>query len=195
MGSPCQHPKPLFSIGSDVLYCGNCGAIKRRADPEWRLPKLTPNVKTSKPKASKQLTEEQEQAFNGFWTIYPRKDAKEDARKAWIQMWKVLPEQKELQKKVKAYREMTKFKANELVKQAGPWLRGMRWEDESLGRFVVEEKRPDKIVNLWEEKIANLQAQQRAMIELGTDKALKIADELRLEINELTQPKEQVQNL
>lgn len=147
-------------------------------------------LRQPKTRKSKAMTPEHEDYFNRFWPHYPRKDQKEDAKKALVQMWSKLPTIDALILATNAYEASRKGKGPEHTKLPGGWLRGQMWEDQSLKRFMVEERVfTPKIVNMWEEKIKDLERQEQAMTELGTEKSLKIAGEIRAEIESLTKKK------
>lgn len=64
--------------------------------------------------------------FDEFWTHYPRKEAKIDARKAWAKITKKTDPQTVID-------GVTDYKFNpdrQFIPLAGSWLRGQRWEDE-----------------------------------------------------------------
>jgi hypothetical protein len=73
--------------------------------------------------------------FESFWTLYPRRESKKDARKAWSE---IDPSQHELiftalasWRAIFLARESTQF-----IPYAATWLRGERWDDE-----IPQEKR------------------------------------------------------
>lgn len=73
--------------------------------------------------------------FESFWTLYPRRESKKDARKAWLQ---IDPSQHEAiftalaaWRPIFLTRESTQF-----IPYAATWLRGEKWDDE-----IPQEKR------------------------------------------------------
>jgi len=70
--------------------------------------------------------------FEKFWTLYPRKVAKADARKAWLQTAKVRPPIEELLKGLQAARASKQWQKDdgEFIPYPASWLRGERWADE-----------------------------------------------------------------
>lgn len=95
------------------------------------------NLKNKNKNKNKNKKEEQEQeyiiSFDRFWAVYPRKDAKQDALKAW----KSLNPNEELQEAIIAdvQRRMEPNGAwykteKKYIKLAGGYLRSERWKDE-----------------------------------------------------------------
>lgn len=70
--------------------------------------------------------------FDRFWTVYPRKIAKADAKKAFA---KISPDEALLQKMINALErdkrssQWTKD-SGQFIPYASTWLNGRRWEDE-----------------------------------------------------------------
>ena len=75
--------------------------------------------------------------FEEFWSLYPRKVAKADARKAWLK----LTEQQQLDacKAISNHIEYWKVKQTDLeyIPYPASWVRAERWEDE----LVIEPKK------------------------------------------------------
>lgn len=69
--------------------------------------------------------------FERFWTAYPRKVAKAEARKAWQQTAGVRPETDRLIKAVIVAKSTDQWLAEDgkYIPHASTWLRGERWED------------------------------------------------------------------
>lgn len=78
--------------------------------------------------------------FDTFWSIWPRKDAKEDARKAWLQVTagKDKADPKIIIDGAKRYAEHWRDKGTprHYIPLPASWLRGRRWGDE-----VIQPKR------------------------------------------------------
>lgn len=74
----------------------------------------------------------EEASFEEFWKIYPKKVAKGDARKAWLQTEKIRPSIPELLKSVYAARASKQWlkDAGEYIPHPATWLRQERWEDQ-----------------------------------------------------------------
>jgi hypothetical protein len=101
--------------------------------------------------------------FDQFWAIYPRKIAKADARKAWLQTKDVRPDITTVISAVTAA-----CKTESWMKQGGAfipypatWLRGERWDDihEVVLPNVVNEKP-------WHESATGIEAKGK---EFGLD--------------------------
>lgn len=125
---------------------------------------------------------EQEAGFNQFWELYPRKDSKQAAIASWLKSEKIRPPLEELLKLVKAY---TKSKDLKHIAHASTWLNQQRWTDESIKPFIVDPKPNVEQIRPLEKKRLELEGRYQAMVEIGTDKALKIAEEIRIEIEQL----------
>lgn len=82
---------------------------------------------------SNEKEERLQKGFEWFWGIYPRRDGKKDAQKAW----KAIDPNHELIKKmkqsIKANLSSGKWKLDkpEYIPMPATWLRGERWNDES----------------------------------------------------------------
>ena len=70
--------------------------------------------------------------FDEFWKVYPKKVAKGDARKAWLQTAKVRPPIETLIKAVFAARASKQWLKDdgEYIPYPSTWLRQERWDDE-----------------------------------------------------------------
>ena len=103
-----------------------------------------PSKTPSKPKAKpKPLTrargsdpdpvpeEDQEREFTAFWTAYPRKDSKLDARKAWGQTEAHRPELEELLRVLGTHAGTQQWReSRRFIPLPATWLRKRRWLDE-----------------------------------------------------------------
>lgn len=101
--------------------------------------------------------------FDQFWSIYPRKVAKADARKAWAQTEKIRPDLKTIISAIQAACKTEQWmrSGGQFIPYAATWLRGERWEDshEVVIPDVVNEKP-------WHESSTGIEAKGR---ELGLD--------------------------
>jgi hypothetical protein len=70
--------------------------------------------------------------FDQFWTVFPKKVAKADARKAWLQTKDVRPPVSEVIQAIKnACKQESWMKSGgAFIPYPATWLRGERWEDE-----------------------------------------------------------------
>jgi len=67
-------------------------------------------------------------SFDIFWKQYPRKIAKDNARKAWL---KIKPDEDLVQKILTAIKTHKTFKVEEqFIPHAASWLNAKRWDDE-----------------------------------------------------------------
>jgi hypothetical protein len=95
------------------------------------------------------------EGFDQFWSAYPRKVAKAEARKAWLQMTKVRPPTEVIIQAIEnacKTEQWARF-GGLYIPHAATWLRGERWDD------VHEVKLPD-IVNEkpWHETSTGIEA-------------------------------------
>lgn len=90
-----------------------------------------------------------------FWTVYPKKVAKADARKAWLQTKQVRPHITELVNAVNLACKTEQWMrgGGQFIPYPATWLRGERWDD------VHEVKLPD-VVNEkpWHETASGIEA-------------------------------------
>ena len=72
-----------------------------------------------------------EEGFDEFWKVYPRKVAKGDARKAWKQMATIRPPLEKLIRAVIVARATEDWRKDggKFVPYPATWLRAERWED------------------------------------------------------------------
>ncbi len=98
--------------------------------------------------------------FDEFWTAYPRKQNKPDAKKAWTQTIDARPNLSAL---ISAILQQSKSKTwmEGYVPMPASWLRGHRWADETEIKLadVVNEKP-------WHETASGIEAKGK---ELGLD--------------------------
>ena len=101
--------------------------------------------------------------FDSFWALYPKKVAKADARKAWLQTKDIRPELTNLLNAVKAAckTEAWMKDGGKYIPHPATWLRGERWDDE------LEVKLPN-VVNEkpWHETATGIELKGK---ELGLD--------------------------
>jgi uncharacterized protein YdaU (DUF1376 family) len=69
--------------------------------------------------------------FETFWKVYPKKTAKENAKKAWI---KIKPNDELIAKITKAVKDQKlSEREQQFIPHAATWLNAKRWEDEIAG--------------------------------------------------------------
>jgi hypothetical protein len=101
--------------------------------------------------------------FDQFWAIYPKKVAKADARKAWLQTKDLRPDIAKLLSAVTAACKTEQWmkSGGSFIPHAATWLRGERWDDvhEVVLPNVVNEKP-------WHETASGIEAKGK---ELGLE--------------------------
>ena len=70
--------------------------------------------------------------FDTFWKAYPRKVAKGDARKAWIQTEKIRPSLSNILEAIENQKNTQQWMENDgiYIPYPATWLRQERWDDE-----------------------------------------------------------------
>lgn len=82
------------------------------------------------------LSDERPEDFEEFWRLYPRKDSKGDARKAWLQVFDSIPPMDVLRTSVSAVEAKvsrlhpTTDNWRKFIPYPAKWLRNMQWEDD-----------------------------------------------------------------
>lgn len=73
--------------------------------------------------------------FDEFWALYPRHDAKADARKAWMKLNPDDPLGVQIEQALawQVHREDWIRDDGQYIPLPATWLRGERWEDERRG--------------------------------------------------------------
>ncbi len=98
--------------------------------------------------------------FDAFWKAYPKKVAKADARKAWVQTKDVRPDITTLINAITANCKTESWMKNggTFIPYPATWLRGERWDDE------LEVKLPD-VVNEkpWHETASGIEAKGKEL--------------------------------
>lgn len=110
-----------------------------------------------------QLSETDAREFESWWKAYPRKVAKGDARKAWMQTRTIRPQLPQLLAAVDAARRCDQWRRDggQYVPYPATWLRGERWADEHEVQVLTESQaRP------WHETRSGIEARAG---ELGID--------------------------
>jgi len=104
--------------------------------------------------------EKNQEQFEQFWKIYPRKVAKADARKAWAQTEKIRPDLQTIITAVQAACKTDQWmrSGGQFIPHASTWLRGERWEDahEVVLPDVVNEKP-------WHETASGIEAKGKEL--------------------------------
>jgi hypothetical protein len=95
--------------------------------------------------------------FDKFWTAYPRKIAKGDARKAWHQTSSYRPDIDAVVKAVEAQRRSDQWTRDGgmFIPYPATWLRAERWDDV----LEVELPKPERKLDRYE--LANMELAKR----------------------------------
>lgn len=86
------------------------------------------------------------EAFLKWWEVYPRKQSKGDAYKAW-EVWrkrKLLPALDDLISATKTYAQHVSNDDPQFIKLPAGWLRDRKWEDESANTKTVQVENSDR---------------------------------------------------
>lgn len=125
--------------GMDKIREQNRIRQKKWYDSQKALPNAKPNVRLTQPNATdieedKELDKDKEDIypFDDFWKAYPKKKAKEAARKAWN---KLKPDETLGKEIIQAVTESAKTKDwlkenGKYIPYPATYLNGKRWEDE-----------------------------------------------------------------
>lgn len=68
--------------------------------------------------------------FEKLWALYPRKERKEDALKAYKKAIKAGTTNKEIQTGIVAYEKSVEGREKQYIAQGGTWFHQQRWKDE-----------------------------------------------------------------
>ena len=100
---------------------------------ECNVTSALPSVSASVSVSSNTKANQIEEAFETFWTSYPQKKKKEDAKKAYKQVLKELPEN--LLEILAQHKKLDQWnrEKGKYIPYAASWLRGRRWNDELEG--------------------------------------------------------------
>ena len=127
--------------GMDKIKEQNRLRQKKWYDKQKELPNVIPNVSITQPNATdkeedkdKEIDKDKEDIypFDEFWSAYPKKKAKEAARKAWV---KLKPDETLGKEIIQAVIESAKTKDwlkenGKYIPYPATYLNGKRWEDE-----------------------------------------------------------------
>ena len=128
-------------------YIDEDGRLIALADASWvgyqhpnKGAHLAAKPKEIKPKVG--VTKVDDSRFEEFWTIYPRKEGKGAARKAWLKAVGVIkrtddePERylKEMVERYRRYVDARSSRDRKFIPHAATWLNQERWTDDFLQR-------------------------------------------------------------
>lgn len=88
-------------------------------------------TKDSSSPASRATAKDDDPDFAKFWSVYPRKVGKGEARKAWLKLVKAGIDPADIIAGAERYRDDPKRQRSEIefTKHPGPWLNAERWTD------------------------------------------------------------------
>ena len=144
--------------GMDKIREQNRIRQKKWYDKQKELPNANPNVSITQPNATDIDKEEDKEididkdkediyAFDAFWSVYPKKKAKEAARKAWA---KLKPDESLGKEIIQAVMESAKTKDwlkenGKYIPYPATYLNGKRWEDERNNANGQDTGNPRKV--------------------------------------------------
>ena len=101
--------------------------------------------------------------FDAFWTAYPRKMAKGDARKAWKQTESFRPPIDDVLKALNAQRRSEQWTRDngQFIPYPATWLRAERWDDVLEVEMPKPERKPDRY-ELANQEMAKREAEWKA---------------------------------
>lgn len=109
-------------------------------------PALSPQTPQTHPHppgdtSTREARAREEAGFARFWTAYPRKTAKADARKAFAKAWRKLPIGEEAETLSGGLeRAMAAWTDAQFIPHAATWLNGERWQDEPSTVIPMERR-------------------------------------------------------
>lgn len=98
--------------------------------------------------------------FIRFWAVYPRRQGKADARKAWVQTAPIRPAIGDLLDSLVAQLTQEQWQENngKFIPLPASWIRGERWADE-LKIDLPKPKPPERKLDKYDK--ANIEFNQR----------------------------------
>lgn len=93
--------------------------------------------------------------FDAFWSAYPRRQAKADARKAWMQTAPIRPAIDVIIASIAAQMELWRESEPKYIPLPATWLRGERWDDVTVIDLPAPARKPDRY------DLANQEFEQR----------------------------------
>lgn len=154
-------------------------SVEPMESAEGPLP-LPPSPQTPQPPtptpgdiSTRAMREREEAAFGRFWSGYPRKIGKADARKAFAKAWRKLPPMDEepiltggLERAKAAWTDA------QFIPHAATWLNGERWQDEPGEVIQLQPRKAPHERHSPDAKFAARQA-NLATLERGADIAAR----------------------
>jgi hypothetical protein len=110
-----------------------------------------------------QLSEQDARDFDAFWRAYPRRTAKGDARKAWMQTRAIRPPLPQLIASIEAAKRCEQWRRDggQYIPYPASWLRAERWDDEHEVQLLTPQQ-----AQPWHATRSGIEAKGR---ELGVD--------------------------
>ena len=90
-----------------------------------------PHSGSSKPSKKPHQDPETEGRFDNFWREYPRKEAKQEARKAFFSLSPDEVTFARMLEAVKRQKSSDQWRDKQYIPHPATWIRGKRWEDEA----------------------------------------------------------------
>lgn len=107
------------------------GASKPQANASAKTKQSEAEIETEIETTTKNPSPPKAEEFEKFWSLYPRKEGKGDARKAFTTARKTTSIDTILDG-LHRYKLATVLTERQFVKMPGPWLRSERWTDEQV---------------------------------------------------------------
>jgi hypothetical protein len=140
-GDPCQneHPTPDTVTGDLAIQSqapDRSAKKKRTSGGGETSPNPTPSARGQK---GRDRARDCAQAFDRFWAVYPRRVAKETARKAFAAAIKRGADAEALIAGAQRYAVDRKSQDHKYTKHPSTWLNGGCWDDELPGTVIDQE--------------------------------------------------------
>lgn len=102
--------------------------------------------------------------WEAFWILFPRREAKKDAHKAWSQISPRL--HVSILTAIVEWRQVWNAQGRDsrTIPMAGTWLRGERWDDEVPQEFIPSAARPMTVLPEMPRKSGEIPAHVLAQI-------------------------------
>lgn len=126
-----DHSSPVVTSGANTQY-----SIPNTQDliPNTQdINNISPPAESSKPTKKPKVDPEMEKRFDDFWREYPRKQAKQEALKAFM---KLSPDEVTFARMLEAIRKQKggeQWRDPQFIPHPATWINGKRWEDEAGG--------------------------------------------------------------
>lgn len=124
-----DHSSPVVTSRSNTQYSipNTQYSISNIQDNNISLP----HSGSSKPSKKSHQDPETEGRFDDFWREYPRKEAKQEARKAFFSLSPDEVTFARMLEAVKRQKASDQWRDKQYIPHPATWIRGKRWEDEA----------------------------------------------------------------